>query len=418
MKPPSRRAMIAVGGTAALGAALALRTKDQGAGGHPPYFARLSAALKRAGIAQPTLVVDRQRLEANIATVRQALAPTPLGLRVVTKSLQVMGLLQAVLTGCRTDRLMVFNGVMLDEMLRVLPSADVLLGRPLPAVQVDQFLSRHAGDPAPAAHPQWLVDSPGRLGQYAAIARARAAPMRINLEIDVGLHRGGLMGAGAVARLIDLVKAEPLLTVTGLMGYDAQVMGVPFPGAELARVKQRYAEAQSVLAAKLGGDPRRRTLNTAGSPTYRLHLDDKVANELAIGSAFVKPADFDLSTLAEHVSAAFIADPVLKRMEQALIPTIEPLAGVLNVLDPNSRQGFFAYGYGDADPVSPPGLRFSPLYGDRAMLTGSAKVDLKQDDFIFFRPKESEGVFLQFGDIAVYDGGEIVGHWPTFPIAA
>ena len=418
MKRLSRRAMIVAGGVAALGAAVALRPKDRGAGGHPPYFARLSAALKRARIAEPTLVIDRQRLEANIAVVRQALAPTPLGLRVVTKSLQAMGLLQAVLAGCKTDRLMVFNGVMLDEMVRVLPGADVLLGRPLPAVQVDRFLQRHGGDPAPAAHPQWLADSPERLGQYAAIARARGAPMRVNLEIDVGLHRGGLADAQAVAGLVDLALAQPLLTVTGLMGYDAQVVGVPFPGAELAKVKRLYAEARSVLNAKLGGDPSRQTLNTAGSPTYRLHLDDKLANEVAIGSAFVKPADFDLDTLTPHIPAAFIADPVLKRMDQALIPSLEPLAGLLDVLDPNSRRGFFAYGYGDAEPVSPPGLKFSPLYGERAMLTGSAKVDLNQDDFIFFRPRESEGVFLQFGDIAVYDGGEIVERWPTLPVAA
>ena len=38
------------------------------------------------------------------------------------------------------------------------------------------------------------------------------------------------------------------------------------------------------------------------------------------------------------------------------------------------------------------------------MLAGSAKVELAQDDFVFMRPTESEGVFLQFGDIAVYDG--------------
>jgi D-serine deaminase-like pyridoxal phosphate-dependent protein len=68
--------------------------------------------------------------------------------------------------------------------------------------------------------------------------------------------------------------------------------------------------------------------------------------------------------------------------------------------------------------VSPPGLAFSPLYGGRSMLTGSDKVDLHPDDFIFFRPRESEGVFLQFGDIAVYDGAEIADRWPTFPVAA
>jgi D-serine deaminase-like pyridoxal phosphate-dependent protein len=415
LKRLSRRARFLARGVLALG----VTVRDRGEGGHAPYFAEMSAALKRAGIAEPTLVIDHRRLEANIDTVRDALSPTGLGLRVVTKSLQAPALLDAVLAGGRTDRLMVFNGVMLDEMVRVHPTFDVLLGRPLPAAQVDGFIRRHGGDPASAAHPQWLVDSPERLGRYAAIATARAAPMRVSLEIDVGLHRGGLADAAAVAELIDLAQAEPLITVTGLMGYDAHVPGVARPEAEMARVKARYAAARAVLVARLGGDPAAYTFNAAGSPTYRRHLDGTPASEVSIGSAFVKPMNFDYATLARHLPAAFIAQPVLKVMDQALIPDIERFAGVLNGLNPNSRRGFFAYGgYGDAEPVSPPGLAFSPLYGGRSMLTGSDKVDLHPDDFIFFRPRESEGVFLQFGDIAVYDGAEITTRWPTFPVAA
>jgi D-serine deaminase-like pyridoxal phosphate-dependent protein len=48
------------------------------------------------------------------------------------------------------------------------------------------------------------------------------------------------------------------------------------------------------------------------------------------------------------------------------------------------------------------------------MLNGSASIDLRQDDWVFLRPTQSEHVFLQFGDIAVYDNGEIVGRWPVF----
>ncbi len=415
LKRISRRARFLARGALAMGFA----TRDRGEGGHAPYFAAMSEALKRARIAEPTLVIDRQRLEANVATVREALAPTGLGLRVVTKSLQAPALLDAVLAGCATDRLMVFNGVMLDEMVRVHPTCDVLLGRPLPAAQVDGFIRRHRANPAAAARPQWLVDGAERLGQYAAIARARDTPMRISLEIDVGLHRGGLADTGAVADLIDLARAEPLITVTGLMGYDAHVPSVARPEAEMARVKARYAAARDVLVARLGGDPAVYTFNAAGSPTYRLHLDGTPANEVSIGSAFVKPMNFDYGALRSHLPAAFIAQPVLKVMGQALVPDIERFAGLLNGLNPNSRRGFFAYGgYGDAEPVSPPGLSFSPLYGGRSMLTGSDNVDLYQDDFIFFRPRESEGVFLQFGDLAVYDGSEIAERWPTFPVAA
>ena len=395
-----------------------LRTPDRGAGGHDAYFADLQAALKRAGVAQPTLVVDRQRLAANIEAVRAQLAPSGLALRVVSKSLPAPALLDAVLAGTGADRLMVFNGVMLDEMAERHPDADVLTGRPLPAAQVADFVRRHANSAAPAARPQWLADSARRIAQYAQIARAADAPFKVNLEIDVGLHRGGLPDLAALAEAIDLVKAEPLLSVTGLMGYDAHVMGAASPAAEEALVQARYAAAVKLLTEKLG-DVSIMTLNGAGSPTYPLHLAGSAANEVSIGSAFVKPTHFDLTTLKALQPAAFIAQPVLKVMDPAVFPRREGLSAAYRQLDPNSARGFFLYGgYGDARVVSPPGVRFSAIWGGRGMLEGSAKVTLDQDDFVFMRPTESEGVFLQFGDIAVYDGGEIAAWWPTFPAHA
>lgn len=395
-----------------------LREKDRGTGGHDAYFAGLQAALKRAGVAQPALVIDRNRLEANIAVVRHALAPTQLGLRVVTKSLPAPQLLNAVLAGTGATALMVFNGVMLDQMISFRPDADILLGRPLPAVQVADFVRRHANNPAPAAHPQWLADSVQRLRQYAEIARSNRTLLRINLEIDVGLHRGGLPDPASLAQALEQAKAEPLLRITGLMGYDAHVPGAPSPEAEMARVVARYGAAVAMLREKLG-DLSGLTLNTAGSPTYAMHLADADANEVSIGSAFVKPAHFDLPTLKALQPAAFVAEPVLKVMDPAMFPGREDLTATFDTLDPNSRRGFFLYGgYGDARPVSPRGLRFSALYGGRAMLAGSARVELAQDDFAFMRPTESEGVFLQFGDIAVYDGQDISDWWPTFPVHA
>jgi D-serine deaminase-like pyridoxal phosphate-dependent protein len=283
---------------------------------------------------------------------------------------------------------------------------------------VADFVRRHANDPAPAARPQWLTDSARRLAQYAEIARANDAPLKLNLEVDVGLRRGGLPDLAALAEAIDLAKAEPLLRITGLMGYEPHVLGAASPAVEAAVVEQRYGAAVAVLSEKLGGLDGL-TLNTAGSGTYALHLGDPHANEVSIGSAFVMPTNFDLPTLKDHQPAAFIAQPVLKVMDPALFPRRESLTDAIHALDPNQRRGFFLYGgYGDAKPVSPPGLRFSAVYGGRAMLAGSARVALEADDFVFMRPTESEGVFLQFGDIAVYDGQAISAWWPTFRIHA
>jgi len=340
-------------------------------------------------------------------------------LRIVSKSLPVVELLGTVMDGTGSNQLMVFNGVMLEALCVFRPAADLLLGRPLPVVQVAAFVRQHVGDARPAARPQWLVDSLQRLSQYLEVAKANQTTLRVNFEIDVGLHRGGFADGQALAAAIEMAQASKCCEITGLMGYDAHVVAVPFQDAALRDSLARYREAREVLQAHVQRDAVKLTLNTAGSPTYRLHLDDRIANEVAIGSGFVKPMDFDIPTLTQHIPAAFIAEPVLKALDPAQIPTIERFTPLINAWDPNSRQGFFLYGgYGDAEPVSPAGLEFSALYEHHALLTGSSRVGLRQDDFVFMRPHESEGTFLQYGDAAVYDGGEIVARWPTFPIAA
>jgi D-serine deaminase-like pyridoxal phosphate-dependent protein len=48
------------------------------------------------------------------------------------------------------------------------------------------------------------------------------------------------------------------------------------------------------------------------------------------------------------------------------------------------------------------------------MLNGSTSIGLEPGDWVFLRPTQSEFVFLQFGDIAVYEGSRIVDQWPVF----
>jgi D-serine deaminase-like pyridoxal phosphate-dependent protein len=394
-----------------------LRVKDRGAGGHDAYFSALSAALKAAGVAQPTFIIDRGRLDANIAVVRRALAATNLDLRIAAKSLQAPELLHRVMNGARTARLMVFNSVMLDEMVGFAPGADVLLGRPLPAMAAEAFVRAHGG--GGALRPQWLIDTPRRLRQYIDIARAHRAPTRVSFEIDVGLHRGGLPSPGALSVALDLALAEPLVEVAGLMGYDPHAAGAASPRGEIAKVISRYEAFLAVLTARTGQAPSDFILNTAGSLTWRLHLNDRTANEVSIGSAFLKPAHYDTRAMRDLEPAAFIAQPVLKVLEPPLIPGLEDVEGEIEARDPNQARGFFLCGgYGDARLVSPTGLGWSPLWGGRGLITGSRRVALEADDFVFLRPTESESVATQFGDIAVFDGEAISAWWPTFSIAA
>ena len=75
------------------------------------YFAKLQKALKRAGLAEPVLVVDRQRLDANIRQLKTML-PADMGFRIVAKSLPCGPLLAHIANRAETDRLMSFNAAM------------------------------------------------------------------------------------------------------------------------------------------------------------------------------------------------------------------------------------------------------------------------------------------------------------------
>ena len=408
----SRRGVIVGGAVIAGAAALAWPKSDKG-GGHDAYFTQLSRSLSKAGIAEPVLVVDTQRLAANIRAVSDTLGGRK-ALRVVVKSLPCHDLVDAIAGGIGTSRYMVFNQPMLAEMAARHPDGDYLMGKPLPVAAAAAYYDR-LGASAPG--PQWLIDTPERLDQYQAMAKARSIPLKVNFEIDVGLHRGGFKAPEALAATLD--RLDPATRASGLMGYDPHVAKVPWQGRALAEAERIYAAMAGVLRAKASGDL---TLNTAGSPTYRLHVDDAVATEVAVGSAFVKPTDFDIDTLAHHVPACFIATPVLKVEEPAPIPGLEPLAGITAWHDPNQRRAIFVQGgHWLAEPASPPGLSLSGLYGrssNQERWAGSASVPLHPDDWVFFRPTQSEAVLLQFGPLVAYDGREAVGRWPVFPMSA
>jgi D-serine deaminase-like pyridoxal phosphate-dependent protein len=415
-----KRRTVLIGGSALALAGigtLAMRPEERGAM-HDPYFTGLAVALKRAGLNRPTLVIDRARLAANIAAIRKSVDAAKLPLRVVAKSLPVPGLLSTILTGMGTNRLMVFSAEMLRQLMPLHPQADYLGGKPLPVSEFIRISSDAAIDPGPRM--QWLIDTPLRLREYAEAAKARGVVLRANLEIDVGLHRGGFADPQALAEAVTAANAAGV-QISGLMGYDPHIPKMPSPDSAWADAQSAYAKAIAVLKSA-GFDPAKLTLNGAGSPTFRRHCAGTVANEVSVGSAFVKPGDFDYEDLTDLHPAAFIATPVLKTSDDHALPGVEAFSGAMHWWDRNSMRGFFIHGgHWLAKPVSPQGLEYSKLFGrssNQELLTGSTQIALKPDDTVFLRPDQSEALFLQFGDIAVFDGGEIADLWTSLPVSA
>jgi D-serine deaminase-like pyridoxal phosphate-dependent protein len=422
----NRRRMLLLAALAAPVAYLAAKKpRTAPGGGHDGYFLGLQAALREAGLFRPTLVIDRARLAHNLGRLKANL-PKNKAFRVVAKSLPSLPLIAEVRTAMATDRLMVFHQPHLNLVAARMPDARMLLGKPMPAGAAQRFFRDLRPGPFDAARQvEWLVDTQQRLAEYRELAAARAGaatPLRVNLEIDVGLHRGGFRTAAEVAEAVRAIAADPALEFSGLMGYEAHAAKAPGGAPKaLARAMAFYAECIGAAREVLGDRfrPEALTLNSGGSNTYVYYDESAPCNELAIGSALVKPTDFDTPGLADHVPAAYIATPVLKAIDRQDLPVLEGLTALQRAWDPNTVRSFYLYGgYWLADAVSPPGLQRNALWGhstNQDLLNGSVAVQLDVGDHVFLRPHQSESVFLQFGDLAVYDGGRIVDAWPVFP---
>lgn len=420
-----RRRLLLVGGgvVAGLGFLGWVRPGDAGQP-HDAYFAGLNRLLRAQGGGRPLLVIDRERLLRNCVRLRQSI-PAHLGYRVVAKSLPSVGLLREVMAATGTKRLMSFHQPFLNQIARELPDSDVLLGKPMPVAAAATFYRELGSSPfVPAQQLQWLVDTPERLAQYAQLARSLGTSMRINIEIDVGLHRGGVATPADLAPMLELIARHPdQLRFAGFMGYDPHVGKLPAliesRAAGYAKSTAAYRGFQQFVREKYPALWRDDLcFNGAGSPTFRLHTQNPTPlNEVAAGSCLVKPTDFDLDLLSDLESAAFIATPVLKTLPGVQLPGIESVSRYWSIWDPNRQRSYFIYGgKWMAKFASPPGLRDNRIYGassNQAIVNGSSATALDVDDYVFLRPTQSEAVLLDFGDLAVVEQGRLVAQWPV-----
>ena len=416
-----RRSLLLGGLAGAAGATLLARPGDIGEN-HAPYFLDLGAALDRDGRSGPTLVIDRERLRQNVQTLLGHVQQR-FDYRIVAKSLPSPDLLEAVMQESGSRRLMLFHQPFINTVAQRFPDTDILLGKPMPVAAARNFYREFAGAQSPfdpARQLRWLVDDAQRLAQYEKLAAELGTHMRVCIELDVGLHRGGVSSSDELTAMLDQLAGSTRLQFAGLMGYEPHVVKVPgdplvYRDRAMALYSDFVATARTHAATQWPDDV---VLNAGGSPTYQLYDEGEFPfNELAAGSCLVKPTDFDLPSLADHQAASWIATPVLKTQDSVQIPGID-LGPLQSLWDPNRARTFFTYGgYWKAVPDSPRGLSTNSLFGrstNQEMLNGSARIDLQPDDWIFLRPTQSEFVFLQFGDIAVYERGEIQARWPVF----
>jgi len=284
------------------------------------------------------------------------------------------------------------------------------LGKPLPVNAVRAFYARLGRSSYDAANQiQWLIDSGHRLEQYMRLAKELGVAMKFNFEINVGLHRGGFDDPEQIASLISkMQESSAVVSVSGLMGYEPHLTGqkASLNDQSVQQVLTIYRGFKERLSNS-GMDLENLSFNGAGSHTLKIYEKDNTMNDLSAGSAVVMPTDFDTHHLSGNRPACFIAAPVLKRYE-----------GNPYMSDPprNMERLYYIYGGYWKSKIASPDEIGDPIYQstNQSPITTALDVDLQVDDYVFYRPTQSEHVMLQFGDLLVVSKGNIETRWPVF----
>lgn len=418
-----RRTFLAGAATVGAVTMIGLKPSDAGAS-YNDYFRTVNESLKNNGPYRPMILIDLDIMDRNISTLKKMTRDTA-AYRIVVKSLPSPDLTKYVMEKAGTNRLMVFHQPFLNYISKEIPDADVLLGKPMP-VKAAQHYYNNLGPDNQYKHEenlQWLIDSKERVEQYLQLAKTLSVKMRINLELDVGLHRGGLTSTAQLKSIMAVIEANPQhLQFSGFMGYDAQVAKFP---PIIKSIDEAYKESQDIYISFVDYIKQyhpqyeldKLCLNGAGSPSYALAGESGIANDLSAGSCLVKPLQFDISTLDDFEPASFIATPILKKLQGTTIPGLERLQWWNKFWDPNKEQTLFIYGgKWMAEYESPTGLRGNSLFGtstNQEFINCSNNVNVNVDDHVFLRPDQSEAVFLQFDDIITIRNKRIQDTWQT-----
>jgi D-serine deaminase-like pyridoxal phosphate-dependent protein len=272
-----------------------------------------------------------------------------------------------------------------------------------------------------------MVDSVEHVQYLDGLGRANAVEVPVCVDIDLstsfpGLHfgvrRSPLKSPNDVVELCRRIASSSHLRLEGLMGYEAQIAGVPdnargstLKNAIVRMLKRRsiadLRERRASIVDALRDDGIRLTfVNGGGTGSVETTAAEDCVTEVTVGSGFFSPTLFDgYASFRHHPAAAY-----------AIEVTRLPRPGIYTC----HGGGYVASGVGRdkmPKPYLPEGARLLPMEGAGEVQTpilydGPEK--LRLGDPVFMRYAKAGEMCERFNVLLAISEGTVVGELPTY----
>jgi D-serine deaminase-like pyridoxal phosphate-dependent protein len=375
-----------------------------------------------ADVPLPAAFVDLDALEANVATVQDRAAGTRV--RVASKSVRCRAILDRVTDADGVRGLMCYTGREAAH-LHAHGFDDLLVAYPV----LDRAeLGPAAGAVADGADMTLMIDCDEHVERAAAAARDAGVTFDLCLDVDMstehlgqwfGVKRSGVRSPEAALAVAETIDATEGVELAGIMGYDAQIAGLPdrdpsrlaVENAVIRRLKKRskpeLRRRRQDVARALDDEHGINLVNGGGTGSVEFTVADPWVTEVTVGSGFYAPRLFDWYDRFQHEPAAGYAIEVTRTPD----PDIHTCRG----------GGYVASGPPGEDkapaPELPAGAELLDEEGAGEVQTPvryDGPVDLDYGDPVVMRHAKAGELCRSFRDLHLVRGDEVVETVPTY----
>ena len=255
----------------------------------------------------PALLLDLDRVDANLALLQSACRDAGKDLRVHFKSLKCGSLAKYLAAkGVRSFLCAKLNEA---ETLVAAGIRDVYVANQIVGSAKLARLARLAED----AHIRVCVDNADNIRAMARAACVAGFTLGVLVEVDIGMNRCGVAPGEPAVELARLIHAEPGLRFVGLQGYDGHLQMSPDRETKAARCLEGLdALAMTRRAIEAAGIPVE-VVTGAGTGTWEWAASHPAMTELQPGSFLLMDAAYHAVRPEFACSLSILATVVSRR---------------------------------------------------------------------------------------------------------
>lgn len=382
-------------------------------------FAQYTDAL--AAFPKPQALVDLDLFDANLMSLLQRAQGVPI--RLASKSVRCPDLLRHALSQSEQLKgLMCFHALEAVELAKM-GFDDLLVAYPT----TDSYAIQAVCEQLARGHSITLmVDSAIQVDAINNVAEHHKTCVPVCLDVDMSMHlprlnfgvyRSPIRTVEEALALYQVIKQKSHVRLEGVMGYEAQVAGLPdaTPGQKVKNkiiqqlkkrsILQLQNRRQSIVTALITAGAELRFVNGGGTGSLESTANDSSITEISAGSGLYSPALFDHYQGFSHHPSLFFALEVSR----------QPAHNIITCLG----GGYVASGSASKDklptPVWPPGLQLLANEGAGEVQTPlTGKLLPAICGLVFFRHAKAGELTERFNQLVLLREGKAIGTSQTY----